>query len=367
MTNSTRLDFIDVLRAVAILLMLQGHFVHDTLGEVYRDSSQWWYAIWLFMRGLTAPLFFTVTGLVFTYLLLRDGRPLRQNIRWRKGIRRGGTLILIGYLLKFSLVNLGSVGWQSYHFTLDVLHCIGLALLLIAGLYALTQGLSKRYFGFLLLFFALLVFLSDPWRLSLNTDAWPRILAHYLTTDHGSVFTPLPWLGYSLFGGVLGSLLHWRPQLAYGYGLPAILSVVGILTFCFSSMWLMNLHFLTGWEGFKTLAYDNTLFIRAGHAWVLIALFMWVVGRMEEVPKLLTSIGSETLTIYCGHYALLYGSGLGFSLIHLLGRNLSPAQAYSGALLLVLFFIGLVAVLPYLRQQAASWKLFLVSNRKART
>ncbi len=355
MANTTRLDFIDVLRAVAILLMLQGHLVSGTLGEAYRDSSQWWYAIWLFMRGLTAPLFFTVTGLVFTYLLLKDGRPLQENIRWKKGIRRGGLLILIGYLLKLNLGNISGLSWQSYHFTLDVLHCIGLALLCIAGLYALTRQLSRRYFGALLLFSALLVFLSDPWRQSLDTSHLPRLLAHYVTTAHGSVFTPLPWVGYSLFGALLGALLHWRPQLAYGYGLPAGLSIIGILTFSFSSMWLMNFHFLTGWESFKTLAYSNTLFIRAGHAWVLIAIFMWVVGQMKQVPKLLTSIGSETLTIYCGHYALLYGSGLGFSLIRLLGKDLNPLQAYGSALLLILFFIALVAALPSLRAWWGGW------------
>lgn len=364
MANTTRLDFIDVLRAVAILLMLQGHFVSGTLGEAYRDTSQWWYAIWLFMRGLTAPLFFTVTGLVFTYLLLKDGRPLQENIRWKKGIRRGGTLILIGYLLKFNLGNLHTIGWQSYHFTLDVLHCIGLALLSIAGLYAFTRQLSRRYFGALLLFFALFAFLSDPWRQSLDSSGLPRLLAHYVTAAYGSVFTPLPWVGYSLFGALLGTLLHWRPQLAYGYVFPASLSIIGILTFSFSSMWLMNFHFLTGWEGFKIQAHNNALFIRAGHAWVFIAIFMWVVGQMKQVPKLLTSIGSETLTIYCGHYVLLYGSGIGFSLIRLLGKDLSPLAAYGGALLLILFFIVLVASLPSLR---AWWGGWIAEGKKQKT
>ncbi len=349
MTNSSRLDFIDVLRAVAILLMLQGHFVDSTLGAVYRDSSQAWFVLWSFMRGLTAPLFFTVTGLVFTYLLLKDGRPLAENIRWQKGMRRGGLLILLGYLLKFSIINLGSLHWTSYHFTLDVLHCIGLALWAIAGLYALSRPLSRRYFGGLLLFFALVIFLSDPWRLSLSTENMPRLLAHYVSKEYGSVFTPFPWIGYSLFGALLGTVLNWRPRLAFSYELPAILTIIGVLTFCFSSMWLINLYNLTGWEGFKTQAFNNGLFIRAGHAWVIIALFMWGISLMQAVPKWLTRIGSETLSIYCGHYALLYGSGLGFSLARLLGRNLNPVQAYGGALLFVLFFVAFALLLPQFR------------------
>jgi uncharacterized membrane protein len=146
-----RLQFIDAIRAYAILMMLQGHFVDTMLAYRFRDLGNVIYSTWFFMRGMTAPIFFTVTGLVFTFLLLRDGRPIKENERIRKGIRRGFFLIFMGYLLK---VNFPAflVGWfyKSYP-ALDVLHNIGFALLTLIGLYCLHLvtkiSLPLLYFG----------------------------------------------------------------------------------------------------------------------------------------------------------------------------------------------------------------------------
>ncbi|MDV7393489.1 heparan-alpha-glucosaminide N-acetyltransferase domain-containing protein, partial [Arthrospira platensis SPKY1] len=86
----------DLLRAFAILMMLQGHFTDTLLDVAYRDPNNLIYSTWLFMRGLTAPVFFFASGLIFVFLLLRDGRPFRQNERMLKGLRRGLSLIVIG-------------------------------------------------------------------------------------------------------------------------------------------------------------------------------------------------------------------------------------------------------------------------------
>jgi uncharacterized membrane protein len=79
--SKRRIVFIDALRAYAILMMLQGHFTDTMLAVEYRDPANFLYGLWYFMRGLTAPIFFFSTGLVFIYLLLKDGRPLSENIR----------------------------------------------------------------------------------------------------------------------------------------------------------------------------------------------------------------------------------------------------------------------------------------------
>jgi surface polysaccharide O-acyltransferase-like enzyme len=64
-----RLKFIDMARSFAILLMLEGHFTGAALADQYRSSEYWLYNVWHNLHGLTSPLFFTVTGLIFVYLL----------------------------------------------------------------------------------------------------------------------------------------------------------------------------------------------------------------------------------------------------------------------------------------------------------
>lgn len=52
-----RLHFIDAIRAWAILMMLQGHFIDGLLAPQFRDLDQKWFQIWTYFRGITAPVF----------------------------------------------------------------------------------------------------------------------------------------------------------------------------------------------------------------------------------------------------------------------------------------------------------------------
>jgi uncharacterized membrane protein len=96
--KKVRLKFIDLARSIAILLMLEGHFVDLTLDNSFRDLSYPAYATWLYIRGFTAPMFLTVTGIVFVYLMLvnRD-QPFFGNDRVKKGFKRVVELIFWGY------------------------------------------------------------------------------------------------------------------------------------------------------------------------------------------------------------------------------------------------------------------------------
>ena len=100
--TSNRLQFIDLARSIAILLMLEGHFVDDSLKEIYRDKGNSIYATWLFIRGFTAPIFLTVTGLVFVYLLLmKNQEPFFSNLRVKKGFKRAVELYFWGFVLQY--------------------------------------------------------------------------------------------------------------------------------------------------------------------------------------------------------------------------------------------------------------------------
>ena len=59
-----RLIFIDVIRAYAICMMLQGHFITALLGEPYWDESNIYFHTWHYFTGITAPVFLTIFGFV---------------------------------------------------------------------------------------------------------------------------------------------------------------------------------------------------------------------------------------------------------------------------------------------------------------
>src|SRR5690606_2994851 len=120
-------------------MMLQGHFIDTLLNPVWRDSSYLAYNIWSYFRGVTAPTFFTISGLVFLYLLLKAKDKGTDNKRIKKGLTRGLMLLGIGYLLRISFSNWLSGYFDTYFLVIDVLQCIGLSLIILIGLYLLTQ------------------------------------------------------------------------------------------------------------------------------------------------------------------------------------------------------------------------------------
>ncbi|MNK72721.1 Acyltransferase family protein [compost metagenome] len=100
-----RLKFIDMARSIAILMMLEGHFTGSALADQYRDDNNWLFSFWHNLHGLTSPLFFAVTGVVFIYLLSRNtNEPYFQNERVKKGFGRVRMLLFWGYLIQFDLI-----------------------------------------------------------------------------------------------------------------------------------------------------------------------------------------------------------------------------------------------------------------------
>lgn len=329
-----RLQFIDAIRAYAILMMLQGHFVDTMLAYRFRDLENALYSTWFFMRGMTAPIFFTITGLVFTFLLLRDGRPIRENERIRKGIRRGFFLIFLGYLLK---VNFPAflIGWfyKSYP-ALDVLHNIGFALLALIALYCLHL-VSKISLPFLYFGGGIFIFLINPTWLAYEWDFLPIVLRNYFDADNGSIFLPIPWLGFTLLGAGFGWHLFHKTYLYRTWYWPAILLTTGLIIHFFSSKGLLLLHQWTGWGNFIKLAYDNVLFWRFGHVLIIISLFIFL-EKIITFPPLMLKIGSETLTIYATHYVVLYGTWLGIGIKTFGQFTWQPIPVVIGAILFVL-------------------------------
>ncbi|MGB5667999.1 MAG: heparan-alpha-glucosaminide N-acetyltransferase domain-containing protein, partial [Maribacter sp.] len=185
-SKTQRLYFIDAMRAWAILMMLQGHFIDGLLETSFRDNSDLTYSIWKYFRGITAPVFFTVSGFIFTYLLIRVPQKGLDNPRVKKGIKRGLELLLIGYLLRINL--LGLIDGQIYDsfYIVDVLHCIGLSILGIIGVYLVSQKGKRSLLPTILIAITGILFLFEPIYNDWSFGFLPQAVANYFTKANGS-------------------------------------------------------------------------------------------------------------------------------------------------------------------------------------
>ncbi|TXE19645.1 DUF1624 domain-containing protein [Psychroserpens burtonensis] len=338
--KTNRLFFIDAVRAFAILMMLQGHFIDTLLDPIYRDESNIAYQIWSYFRGITAPTFFTISGLVFLYLLLKAKDKGDDKPRIKKGIYRGLLLIGIGYALRLDIFGWLTGDFSNYILVIDVLQCIGLSLIILIGCYVLFRK-QVKLLSFLLFILGCFSFLTEPLYRRLDLSHIPIVFANYMTTTNGSIFTILPWFGFTAFGGFLATIFFSHVH-RNRFRLVTVLSffIFGSLLIEYSSLLLMKLYYWTDIALFKASAYYNYLFTRFGDVLLLLGVFYAAEPFLKG--SLIGKIGQKTLSIYVIHFIIIFGTFTGLGLNHFYFKALNPTEAIIGALvfMVVVCFIS---------------------------
>lgn len=149
-------------------------------------------------------------------------------------------------------------------------------------------------------------------------------------------------IGFALFGGMAGWLMHARPHWLRSPGTPALLFLSGLAIHLVLGGVPSLYDPMTGWPVFAGLSNHIAPFRRMGHVLVVLSIFIGLVRWAGSIPPLVTKIGRETLTIYSVHYIVLYGTWFGVG-IQSLGRGTwVPWATTIGALIFVGCFVYLI-------------------------
>jgi hypothetical protein len=325
------------MRAWAVFMMIQGHTIDALLSDTFYVHDSLVFNIWLFNRGLTAPIFLFGAG--FAYVIATfskmDGNRIPGNVVWRR-VRWIIVLYVIGALMHLpggTISHLATLSPERWHrfFHVDVLRLMAVTLL---ALFSLVY-IARRHDRLLLPAFlvAIFFFVAAPFTAMVDwMQHFPRWAAAYMSTKTGSWFPLFPYAGHLFMGAAAAALyLRWRSQ-GRDHKLPKyfLIAAVGILLISFVP------RLIYGWQ----------LPLNSGAAsiWLSFSRFGWVLllwsgigfllQHVKRVPKAITIAGQHSLLIYVSHIIILYGSAWMPGFRQMFGKTLEL-----NAVMAVIFFL----------------------------
>ncbi len=385
-----RLKFIDMARSIAIILMLEGHFITltfrdyqpltDTLRKTGNSGStvfDWW----VNLRGFTAPLFFTITGLVFVYLLTKheekDGKtPFFKIPRVKKGIRRVIMILFWAYILQINLKYLiyylhGNMNSQLYAF--HILQSIALGIACLILIYGFHKLIKKGPLSFYYLISGIIFFSLYPYFHTFSEGHYfpekaPEVIQNIF---HGpkSEFPIIPWMGFVLFGGMLGAITHQYEQYLRKKWFPYLTFLIGLFLFLFASVFGKGIDYLLAhfFEQSSNLMFEKNSWLYAKFAEVIMLLsFLMLIEQYIKIKEsLFLKMGQNTLPIYIVHVIILYGAITGYSLKDLFKTELTASESIIGAVLFIVAFAFFIKYIEWFREKFGMTRSRIVGKTKA--
>jgi hypothetical protein len=246
-------------------------------------------------------------------------------------IRRAGYLFGIAFLFRLQLWLFGLPGstWSDL-FRVDILNCMGFAILLMAPM-ALFRTLERvRLCAIVGLGIALASPLLSQW----NWSAVPVLLKNYLAPDF-NFFSFFPWASYLAFGISAGSLIRvLRPeQTERAMQWLAIAGAVLIMSCQYFGTMPYGLYAKSDYWLNSPLQVLTKLGV------ILLALpfaFLWNRYATSEGWSWVRQFGVTSLLVYWVHIELIYGRWLYFW-----KNNLNVAETVLVAVLVILLMLAL--------------------------
>ncbi|HET9754019.1 MAG TPA: heparan-alpha-glucosaminide N-acetyltransferase domain-containing protein [Myxococcales bacterium] len=191
----SRVRAFDWLRGLAVVVMVQTHSLALLRPEL---RSGRFYAALQWIDGLVAPSFILAAGFALALVLARSSaQPGGRARRLRRTLRRLGEVLAVGTLVNWMWFPIFRE--PRWIFRVDILQCIGVALLLALPALALLAP-RPRALRWVALALAALVFAVSPYGEQVRGP-----LAALANDQTGSVFPLLPWAGYVYLGAALGA------------------------------------------------------------------------------------------------------------------------------------------------------------------
>jgi uncharacterized membrane protein len=366
--SSQRLESLDVLRGIAVVIMVLGHSVDAVLSPAVRATDM--FRVYDAVRGFTAPLFLFISGLAFMVATERRWEEYRTpGPLVAKRLGRIFVLLVVGYALHLpyfsfeKVVHGASQADIAQFLQADVLHCVALTLLALQLIVmaSRTPGIAAGVAGGL----AAAVALAAPvlWSADLS-GSLPRFLTPYLNAFQPTVFPVVPYAAYMLAGAVVGRIyLGSRAEGKESDALQRVLVVTAVGALLGVVSTLVPVQFYPAHDWWK--ANPGLILIRVFVVFTIAASVLSARPLPKPLGRPLVLLGRASFLIYTSHLMLVYGSSANDGLMQHVGQRLTMPAALAVAAAVLLAMTAVVLLHAYVKTEhsgrLATARLFLAT------
>jgi uncharacterized membrane protein len=345
MTRPTaRRTYLDVLRGVAVLVMIEAHVIDSWTRAA--DRAQPWFGRSLILGGFGAPLFLFLAGLAVS--LSASSKALRggdEQAASKAVQKRGLEIFFLAFLFRLQAFIISQSSALSL-LKVDILNIMGPSIIGTAWLWGAVKSHRARLVGFAaataIIAFATPIVRAFGWLAGL-----PDFLEAYIRPVPGLTnFAIFPWVAFVPAGALVGALIAAAPERVNETRLNIMLGVCGVAlaVAAYAASFLPSPY---ARSSFWTSS-PSFFFLRLGLLVTAVgAAYFW--EQRPSAPERwspLQLLGRSSLFIYWIHVEMVYG----VVSIPLHG-GLSLIQAWIALFL----FWGLMLALAILKDRGMRW------------
>ncbi len=341
-TSTYRLQYLDWLRGIGAVIMLQGHVFDSFLRNDLRPGGA--FTLSQFVSGMPPAIFLFLTGITLGFLMdSTERKGLAPLARVSTAFRRSGYLFLLAFAFRIQLWVFGwPAPWQDL-LRVDILNCMGFAIALVSVMALFRTAERVRLCAILGLAIAFL----SPVISQLDTSALPWLVRNYLVPDY-RFFSFFPWGAYLAFGVSAGSLIRVVPPEATERVMQWTAIAGGILIL--ACQYFANVPLSIYARSEYWLNSPAQVLTKQGVTLVLMALaYLWTRTGGRQGWSWVRQFGITSLLVYWVHIELVYGRWLWF-----FKTNLTVPQTVAAAAVIIVLMLAISTAKTYRGRIAAA-------------
>lgn len=328
-TSAERLLYLDWLRGLGAIIMLQGHVFDSFLKRELRGGGP--FMLSQFVGGMPPAIFLFLTGVTLAFLMdSTERKGLPAAARYKTALRRSGYLFLLAAAFRLEMWISGWPAPWTDLLRVDILNAMGFAIAVLSVMALFRTAERARLCAVL----GLAIAFVSPWITQMNWSWAPALVRSYIVPDLNS-FGFFPWAAYLAFGVSAGSVIRAVPPEATERVMQWAALLGGALII--ASQYFANLPFSIYAQSDFWLNSPAQVLIKQGVTLLLAALaFLWTRSLPAGAWSWVRQFGTTSLLVYWVHIELVYGRWFWF-----LKNNLTVVQTVTAAMIVVLLMLAI--------------------------